>query len=271
MGLTRTEKERTYMERTWFRRLAPPVDGDVRLVCFPHAGGAAGYYAPLARHLAPGAEAVGVQYPGRQDRRTEPGVRDIVELSGMVAHALLRQEPDRPYAFFGHSMGALVAYETVRHLRRTEAPGPVRLFVSGRSAPTVGPTHADRHEDEEALIAHVRELGGTADAVFDDPDLRAMVMPALRADYRALRSYSWVPGGPLEVPMTLMVGDADPVAPVEQVRRWGELSTLPPRMEVFPGGHFFIDEALAKVAELVVEDLGARLPGQAERVGVPHE
>lgn len=254
------------MERTWFRRLAPPVDGDFRLICFPHAGGAAGYYAPLARHLAPRAEVVGVQYPGRQDRRSEPGVRDLVELAGMVARALLRWEPDRPHAFFGHSMGALVAYETARHLRRLRAPGPVRLFVSGRSAPSTGTIHADRHENEEALIAHVRELGGTADAVFDDPELRAMVIPALRADYHALRSYLWVPEEPLDVPMTLLVGEADPVAPVEQVRRWGELSTLPSRMEVFPGGHFFVDESLAKIAELVVDDL-TQIAGRNDRVG----
>lgn len=255
------------MERTWFRRFAPPGDGGVRLICFPHAGGAASYYAPLARSLAPGVEALGVQYPGRQDRRSEPGVEDIVELADRVARALLTPEPDRPYAFFGHSMGALVAYETARHLRGMEAPGPVRLFVSGRVAPDAGPTHADRHEDERALIAHVRALGGTAEAVFDDPDLYAMVMPALRADYRALRSYSWSPGEPLDVPMTLLVGNADPVAPVDQVRAWSGQSTLPSRMEVFPGGHFFLDGAVAEVAGVVSGDLGVPVPARTDRTG----
>ncbi|MFD3686474.1 thioesterase II family protein [Nocardiopsis sp. NPDC058631] len=256
------------MERTWFRRLAPPVDGGVRLICFPHAGGASSYYVPLARRLtASGVEVAGVQYPGRQDRRSEPGVGDIVELAGMVARALTAQEPDRPYAFFGHSMGALVAYETVRHLVRRGAPPPVRLFVSGRAAPGLGPTAADRHADEEELVAHVRELGGTAEAVFDDPDLRAMVMPALRSDYRALRTYAWAPGEPVKVPMTMLVGNADPVAPVDLVRSWSGHSALPARMEVFAGGHFFLDHALEEVAELVVADLDALLPARADRRG----
>ncbi|MFE3460180.1 thioesterase II family protein [Nocardiopsis aegyptia] len=253
------------MERTWFRRLAPPVDGGVRLICFPHAGGASSYYVPLARRLADaaGIDVAGVQYPGRQDRRSEPGVGDIVDLAGMVARALAAEESDRPYAFFGHSMGALVAYETTRHLVRRGAPPPVRLFVSGRAAPGVGPTLADQHTDEEDLVAHVRDLGGTAEAVFDDPDLRAMVMPALRSDYRALRTYAWTPGEPLDVPMTMLVGRADPVAPVELVRAWNGHSARPARMEVFEGGHFFIDGALSEVAELVAEDLKALLPVRA--------
>ncbi|WP_017584470.1 thioesterase II family protein [Nocardiopsis valliformis] len=243
------------MDTTWFRRLTTPGDGGTRLICFPHAGGAASYFGPLARELAPEIEVLGVQYPGRQDRRSEAGVESLVELARLIARALADSRPERPFAFFGHSMGALVAFETARHLRRLGSIQPVRLFASGRAAPDIGPIVSDRHDSDEALIEHVGRLGGTARQVFDDPDLRAMVMPAMRADYRALRSYTWVAEEPLDVPICALTGTADPVTEVSQAHTWSRHSTASEHVEVFPGGHFFIDDSLRSVAAVVAAGL----------------
>lgn len=249
--------ERLTVDTTWFRRLTTPGDRGAHLICFPHAGGAASYFVPLARELAPGVEVLGVQYPGRQDRRSETGVESLVELARLIAQALADSGPERPFAFFGHSMGALVAFETARHLRRLGSIGPVRLFASGRAAPDVGPIVSDRHDSDEVLVEHVSRLGGTARKVFDDPDLRAMVLPALRADYRALRSYTWVAEEPLDVPICVLTGAADPVTEVAQAHTWSRHSTAPEHVEVFPGGHFFIDDSLSSVAAVVAAELEA--------------
>lgn len=239
----------------WLRRLRPADDDAVtlRLVCFPHAGGAATAYTPLARQLPAWIEPLSVQYPGRQDRRAEPGIEDIPALAELVVGALGEELPTGPYAFFGHSMGALVAYETARRLPASE--GPVRLFLSGRAAPVTGPAPGDELHGDAALIAQMRRLGGTGAQVFDDPDLLEIVMPAVRTDYRALRSYSWTPGPALDVPLTVLVGDADPLAPVPDATAWGKVSDAATDVRVFEGGHFYLDGQAARVAQAVTEAL----------------
>src|ERR1700712_4687720 len=115
---------------TWIRRFHESPGASARLVCFPHAGGAATYFYPLSRTLAPSIEALAVQYPGRQDRRAEPCVDDIHELADLVAPALL-EWADRPLALFGHSMGATLAFEVAGRLEKAGVR-PAGLFVSGR-------------------------------------------------------------------------------------------------------------------------------------------
>ena len=117
----------------WIRRYRPAPEAAVRLVCLPHAGGSASYYLPMAQALAPGADVLAAQYPGRQDRYAEPPSESVRELAERIVEAV--GGDDRPLALFGHSMGAVVAYEMALQL---EAAGraPVRLFVSGRRAPS---------------------------------------------------------------------------------------------------------------------------------------
>ncbi|MER5387223.1 alpha/beta fold hydrolase, partial [Streptomyces sp. NPDC002688] len=119
---------------TWFRGYAAAPQGVPRLLCLPHAGGSASFYHPLARRLGADVETLAVQYPGRQDRRTEEPVTDIGRLAGHVV-AALDAEDDRPLALFGHSMGAVVAFETARQLSAAGRP-PAVLIVSGRRAPS---------------------------------------------------------------------------------------------------------------------------------------
>ncbi|MFF9501304.1 thioesterase II family protein [Streptomyces sp. NPDC014656] len=260
------------MDSEWLRRFAVPggdsaAAGGTALVCFPHAGGAASAYVPLARALAPDVAVLAAQYPGRQDRRHEAPLDDIGELADALA-AEVRRGTEGPYAFFGHSMGAVLAYETARRLRAAGQAGPRHLFLSGRRAPALDPSPHDRMLTDADVMAAVRRLGGTTPAVLDDPELREMVMPALRADYRAVGRYAWRPGAPLDVPIGVFVGDGDPVVTVEQAGAWRDFTTAATTLEVFQGGHFYLDRHLPAIARSVTGALAAPAGGPAARPGV---
>ncbi|MFD8227580.1 thioesterase II family protein [Streptomyces massasporeus] len=252
------------MDGQWFRRFADPEPDALRLICFPHAGGAASAFQPLSRRLRPHVEVRAVQYPGRQDRRLETPVADIGELAAIVAGKLQDDETAAPFAFFGHSMGALVAYETARILEERGAPSPRRLFLSARGAPGPRRSPYDVLPDDDAILTAVRRLGGTGVTLLDDPELVAMVLPALRADYAALAAYSWTPREPLHTPVTVLCGDADPVVSVEEAAGWGEFTRAETEVRVFPGGHFYGDQCLDDVAEVVLRGVRST---NAARVG----
>ncbi|MGW6542590.1 thioesterase II family protein [Streptomyces massasporeus] len=252
------------MDGQWFRRFADPEPDALRLICFPHAGGAASAYQPLSRRLRPHVEVRAVQYPGRQDRRLETPVADIGELAAVVAGELQADETATPFAFFGHSMGALVAYETARILRERGGPSPRRLFLSARGAPGPRRSPHDVLPDDDAILAAVRRLGGTGVTLLDDPELVAMVLPALRADYAALAAYSWTPREPLHTPVTVLCGDADPVVSVQEASEWRAFTRAETEVRVFPGGHFYVDQRLDDVAEVVLRGVRST---SAARVG----
>lgn len=249
---------------TWVRRFRPVTDADVRLVCLPHAGGSASFYFPLSKSLMPAVDVLAVQYPGRQDRRHEPNIDSVPELADRIFEAI-RHLDDRPLALFGHSMGAVLAYEVALRLQNAGLPAPVRLFVSGRRAPS-----RDRDErlhlgSDEHLLAEVRKLGGPHAALLAEPDVRDMIMPALRGDYRAVESYRCAPGRRLECPVTVLTGDSDPRVSVDEATAWEEHTNGPTELEVFPGGHFFLLDQNARLTRL----LASRLPRRP--VGTPHE
>ncbi|MFC3996921.1 thioesterase II family protein [Nocardiopsis sediminis] len=240
----------------WIRRFHPAPDSAIRLVCLPHAGGSAAVYFPMSRALKDDADVLSVQYPGRQDRRGEPGVRDMAEYADRVYDALLPWN-DRPLALFGHSMGAVIAFEVARRL---EGAGtvPARLFVSGRRAPSRTREGEDLHRrDDAGLIEEMRRLDGTDSSLLDDPELLPLILPALRSDYTAIETYAYRPGPPLATPVTALVGDADPRATLKEVRAWSDHTGGAFDMEVFTGGHFYLTEHQDRVAALVSRHLRA--------------
>ncbi|TXS01738.1 thioesterase [Streptomyces sp. col6] len=249
---------------TWLRRYHP-TDARAELVCFPHAGGAAGFWRPLSAAVHPSLDVRAVQYPGRQDRHREPPVADLHRLADLIAGTLETGPPPAgPRVFLGHSMGASLAHEVALRLSGTGGHAPVALIVSGRRAPSrLGA--GERLDTDEALIARVRSLGGTDPAVLADPDLLDLVLPALRGDYAALAGY--VPGGgTLACPVVALTGDSDPEAPPQDVRAWSEHTTGPFELRVLTGGHFFLNDHLPAVAELAVA-LAAAVPAHGRAVG----
>lgn len=258
----------------WIRRFHPNPEARIRLICLPHAGGSAPFYFPVSRALAPRAEVLAVQYPGRMDRRRETMIDEITALCDAVFQALepaLRRDP-RPFAVFGHSMGATVGYELAR---RCEAAGlpPTRLFASGRRAPSRQLCETVHQRDDAGLIADIKRLSGTDDRVFGDEELLAMLLPAIRNDYRAAETYVHRrPERTLHCPITVLTGDRDPKVDLESAEAWSEHTTAPCELLVYPGGHFYLvpraQEVLAVITERLAQDAGAE-PALAAVPAVP--
>ncbi|MCM0679130.1 thioesterase domain-containing protein, partial [Micromonospora phytophila] len=165
-----------------YRVFSPLPRPAARLVCFPHAGGTATFFRSWPQRL-PGVEVRAARYAGRQDRLADPFPASLAGLADELAGALAGLG-EAPLALFGHSMGALLAFEVAVRLEERHGPAPVRLFVSGRPAPHRAPATALHRADEVGLLDEVTRLGNPDPLVFADPDLRALVLPALRDDYR---------------------------------------------------------------------------------------
>lgn len=239
----------------WIRRYHPAPDSPVRMVCLPHAGGSASFYFPVSRSLSPDIDVLAVQYPGRQDRRHEPMAPDLPTLSRLVADELAGWL-DKPLAFFGHSMGASLAFEVARILRREHGVELARLFVSGRRAPSRFRDERVHEESDEGLIAEMRKLAGTAGSILGDEEMLRLILPAIRNDYRAAETYRYQPGPPLACPVTAFVGDDDPKVTVDEARAWSEHTTGDFEFEVFPGGHFYLTEHVTALLARIRGGLG---------------
>ncbi|MFE9428513.1 thioesterase II family protein [Kitasatospora sp. NPDC006697] len=242
----------------WLRQYAPARDGAPTLVVFPHAGGAAGYFAPLAKALAPEVRVLAVQYPGRLERRAEPVVPDLRELARQALEELTQHRINGPVAYFGHSMGSLVALEAALIGERGDGPVPHALLVSGGRAPALTRVDPALLRSDDALVEEVLRLGGTTRAVLENEDLRELALPALRADYRALGGYRPDPADRVGCPVTVLVGDRDPLVSVAQARRWQDHAAGAFSFRVFPGDHFYLAPRLSEVAEAVCAALAVR-------------
>ncbi|MER7006043.1 alpha/beta fold hydrolase [Dactylosporangium sp. NPDC000555] len=247
-------------ESLWFRRFEAAATAANRLVCFPHAGGAASYFLPVARALAPDVDVVSVQYPGRQDRRGEPCIDDINVLADRV-HQAMRSWSRQTLTLFGHSMGAVIAFEVARRIRRDRPDQSLRLIVSGRRAPHVHKPERVHLGDDARIAAEIRSLGGTEAALLRDPEVLAMIMPTLRSDYRAVETYRYAPGGPRPCPITVFTGDRDPHTTVDEAREWEQYSQEPFGLKVFEGGHFFVSSRSAEVLAALAEHFAGAARG----------
>ncbi|MBO4274845.1 thioesterase II family protein [Microbispora triticiradicis] len=256
----------TLLDDVWIRRYhdGPGTHGPAgpaTLVCFPHAGGSASYFSTLSGLLRSSNRVLALQYPGRQDRLRERCLSTIDELADEAFNAL---EPlmGGPVALFGHSMGAMIAFEVATRMKRRRGLDPAALFVSGRRAPS-----RDRADDEivhlggdSALVAEMKRLSGTDARVLDDPEVVEMILPALRSDYRAVETYRYRPGPRLGCPTIALTGDDDPKAGPDEVDAWRDHTSGEFRMHVFPGGHFYLKEHWTAVADVIAGQLGRARP-----------
>jgi surfactin synthase thioesterase subunit len=235
----------------WFKRLGPPGQeraGTPQVVCFPHSGGSASVYRPLGLELAGGLQVVAVQYPGRQDRHDEPVITDLHELADRIADALRQAAGEAPSVFFGHSMGAILAYEVAQRLGDE---GPCSLVASGRPAPSRVRLTTSYQLDDTALAEQVSWLGGTATELLEHPEMRSLLLPMIRGDYRASETYRPRGDEPLNCPLLALGGDADPVASLDDIRAWSDHTTGPFRLETLSGGHFYLQDHWPAVADLI--------------------
>ncbi|MGW0915199.1 thioesterase II family protein [Streptomyces sp. NPDC002784] len=228
----------TVVFNTWLRAFAPRPGATLRMVFFPHAGGSASFYRPLARALPEHVEALVVQYPGREDRAGEQPCTTMDELAEPLAKAL-DQLDDTPVWYFGHSMGASVAHEVTRRLAAAGGTRPGRLIVSGRPGPA-RQRPDDTYLDDDRLWADVCALGGTDSRLLAMPEVRAMALPSLRADYRLIGTYEPACGTDLDLPVTICFGDRDPEVGLADAEAWRAVTTGPFTVATFPGDHFYV-------------------------------
>ena len=232
----------------WFRCPESRPWASLRLICFPHAGGSAVAYRSWGKELSAAIEVHAVQYPGRADRLAEPMIDDAHRLARLIAGALVPLM-DRPTALFGHSMGAIVAYETARLLEERGVP-PTHLFASGARPPhrrDLADEDRVADRDDEGVVAALTELGGSDAEVLADPEMRELVLPYVRNDFRLIENYQRRPGPNPSVPITAIIGDADPHVDRERAAAWAEATDGPFALKVLPGDHFYLVPRQAEV------------------------
>jgi surfactin synthase thioesterase subunit len=224
----------------------------VRLFCLPFAGGNSQIYRNWPDHLPAGVGVLAVELPGRGARMREPPISDMAALIAALSEALVPYL-DRPFAFFGHSMGAAIAYEAARHVTAADGRSAAHLFVSARRAPGMKSRRpAADTLDDGLFIQRLRELGGTSEAVLAEPDLMALFLPMLRADFRLNDTYQPLPGPALACPLTVFGGQGDPEALVHELEAWRGLAPVGFELCLFPGDHYFFQsvrpDLLARIA-----------------------
>lgn len=233
----------------------PPA---LRLFCFPYAGGGPEPFGRWRRGLPDRCELVAVDYPGHGFRPQEPPVESALELACELAGAMAAMA-DLPFALFGHSMGALIAYETARELASMDLM-PTHLFVSGRGAPQRRLPPDPGPLSDAAIRERLRSLGGTPAQVLDNDELMERLMPALRADFRICDSYVHEHEAPLTISLETFAGDRDPSVTPAEIAEWVNQTVGPTDNHVIRGGHFFLHTADRSVVAAVARAL-ERCPG----------
>jgi pyochelin biosynthesis protein PchC len=243
----------------WLRPLRTQPSPAIRLICFPHAGGSATFFRDWAQWMPPGIDFMAVRYPGREGRFSEPFADSIEEMADRVTNALL-PVLDVPAAIFGHSMGASIGHEVAIRLEQDHGVVLRRLFVSARLAPRIlRPAGGD--SGDEALLKRIRLIGGGQTAALDHPELRELLLPVFRADFRITDAYAPGPRDPISSPITGFAGNEDPAVPVGSMQAWSGSTNGPFDLQVFPGDHFY----LVPCASALVGALAGRLIGPYRR------
>lgn len=241
-------------ESSWFYTPRPVPEAAFEVVCLPSSGASASSYRRFGESLAPAAEVLAVQLPGRGGRWQEPGAGSIAALVAELVPQLVPRVRRR-LVIFGHSFGAIVGFELAHALARRGGPPVALLAVSGRGAPHREGAAPEPDMPRARMIEHLRRLGGTSEAILSDPEILDLVLPPLRADYRLLRDWRHAPGPPLAAPIVAYAGVDDAGAPAEAARAWAEQTTAGFDFVALPGGHFYREEGLIEPAR----DLARRL------------
>jgi len=245
----------TTSTKSWVKFFQPNPQAALRLFCFPYAGGGALNFRDWADSLPEAIEVCPVELPGRGTQMKSPPFTRVEPLVEAIASALIPYL-DKPFVFFGHSMGGLISFELTRLLRRKYARSPVHLFISGRRAPQIPSKKPPIHTlPELAFLQELRHLKGTPEEVLANAELMQLLLPILRADFAVLETYFYTKEPPLACPITVFGGWQDREVSCDPLEAWREQTSTTFSLYMLPGDHFFIQSAQTLLLQRITEQL----------------
>jgi surfactin synthase thioesterase subunit len=243
----------------WFTCFKPDENATCRLFCFPYAGGGALIYRTWLRSLPAGVEGYAAQLPGRGNRLRENAFTNLSSLVDAVATALTRYL-DKPFAFFGHSMGALISFELAHKLRMEHGVSPIHMFISGSCAPQSREINRITYGlPDDELIAELRRLNGTPKEVLEHSELVQLMLPLIRADFEVCQTYAYSTKPPLSCPITVFGGLQDNEVTRQRLEGWRAHTTASFSLQMFPGDHFFLHISESSLLQRVSRELNPAL------------
>lgn len=242
-------------QTVWLAGTRPAQPPRMRLFCFPPAGGGASIYQPWVGAMPTGVELCRIQLPGRESRFGEPAVDNLDTLLPPLEEALLPLL-DVPFAFFGHSMGALVSFELTRRLRDAGKPQPLALFPSAHRAPHL-PLRRRLWAKlpREELITELDNIDGIPEELRGNDEILDVVLPTVRIDLELYEGYRHQTGDPLACRITAFGGDNDSLVEPEEVEAWSQHTSGPCTVHIVQGTHFFLHQEAANVGSTVAAAL----------------
>jgi medium-chain acyl-[acyl-carrier-protein] hydrolase len=232
----------------------PRPQACLRLFCFPYAGSGANIFRSWAKHLPETIELCPVQLPGRETRVREPACARIEPLIEMLSDEL-KPFLDIPYVFLGYSMGALIAFELARFLRKSSRPGPSHLFLAARRGPRVTDSSPTAGLTDQEFVKEIESMGGVPGEILRLPEVLELVLPTLRADFSLCESYTYLPGRLLDCPLSVFGGKDDPRTTYRALAAWAAETTSSCTVRLFDGDHFFIHNRQDALLETILENL----------------
>jgi medium-chain acyl-[acyl-carrier-protein] hydrolase len=251
-----SNQAQTFVSDTWVTCPKPNPQAELRLFCLPYAGSGVAIYRPWLAHLSPRIELCLVNLPGREKRLRESPYTQLGPLIETLAEAL-HSCLDKPFALFGHSMGALICFELARQLRHRYALQPVHLFVSAHRAPQIpDPNPPLHHLPDGAFLQALQQRYGPLPAILlQDPELMQLFLPILRADLAVIETYLYQEAPPLDCPISAFGGWQDNVATEESLSVWRNQTHSKFNLTMFPGDHFYLQNAHSFLAQHVSDNL----------------
>lgn len=240
----------------WIQNRYRGERGQLRLFCFPYVGAGASIFRSWQQSLPAEIEVYPIQLPGRENRFAEAPFTELSALLDSLIPALLPYL-DLPYAFFGHSMGALISFELARRLRqRNDIASPVRLLVSACCAPQLSsPTQPIHCLPDSAFVGELSRLKGTSREILQNSELLQILLPLLRADFALCEAYHYVYERPLACPLSVFGGLEDGKVPSDTLAAWCHQTTGVCRLHFFNGDHFFIHQVQSELLQTLSADL----------------